>query len=98
MPSMRVLLVRLFPKILGSTANRSTNNHYGQGSKGHSQLGTNVSVGRAKDFISLPKDQKTIMYSQSYDVDLEDETHLVPMSDLPAGYGKSRSQESNIGG
>lgn len=46
----------------------------------------------------LPADKKTIMYPQSYDVDLEDETHLVPIKDLAAEYGNSRSQASNIGG
>ncbi|KAG0647987.1 hypothetical protein D0Z07_5878 [Hyphodiscus hymeniophilus] len=98
MPSMRVLLVRLFPKYLTSTANRSGNKYYGHGSQGHSRLGTNVSVSRAKELPSVPKDQKSIMFSQSYEVDMEDETRLVPMNDLPAGYGKSRSQGSSIEG
>jgi hypothetical protein len=96
MPSLRVLLVRIFPKLRGTTRNTSTNNYYAKGS--HNRIGTNVSVGRAKDLPPLPIDNKTIMYSQSYDVDLEDETHLVPMNNLPAGYGKSRSQGSSIGG
>jgi hypothetical protein len=95
MPSLRVLLVRIFPKILGSTRNTSANKYYAQGS--HNRVGANVSVGQSKDLPPLPIDNKTIMYSQSYDVDLEDETHLVPMNNLPAGYGKSRSQESSIG-
>lgn len=92
---MRVLLVRIFPKILG-TSHRSTNKYYDQGS--HNRMGTNVSIGRGKDLPAIPPDKKTIMYSQSYDVDLEDETHLVPMNDLPVGFGKSRSQASSIGG
>lgn len=95
MPSLRVLLVRIFPKFLGTTRNTSANEYYTQGS--HNRMGANVSVGRSKDLPALPIDNKTIMYSQSYNVDLEDEAHLVSMDDLPAGYGKSRSQGSSIG-
>lgn len=95
MPSLRVLLVRIFPKILATTRNTSTNKYYAQSS--HDRIGANVSVGRSKDLPAPPIDNKTIMYSQSYDVDLEDETHLVAMNDLPAGYGKSRSHGGSIG-
>ena len=92
MPSMRVLLVRLFPRLLGST-NRSTNNYYAQASRSQSRLGTNVSASRGKD-LTTRTDQKIITYSQSFDVDLEDEAHLVPMKDMPTDYGKLRSQSS----
>ena len=95
MPSLRVLLVRIFPKILGTTRNTSAKEYYAQGS--HNRIGANVSVGRSKDLPALPTDDKTIMFSQSYGVDLEDVAHLVSMVDLPAGHGKSRSQESSVG-
>lgn len=95
MPSIRILLVRVFPRILGTTKNTSTNEYYTQGS--HNRIGANVSVGRSKDLPAPPIDNKTIIFSQSYDVDLGDETHLVPMDDLLAGHGKSKSQGSSIG-
>ncbi|KAH9224651.1 hypothetical protein DL95DRAFT_452399 [Leptodontidium sp. 2 PMI_412] len=95
MPNLRVLLVRIFPKILGTTRNASANKYNAQGS--HSRIGANVSVGRSKDLPTPPINNKTIMYSRSYDVDLGDETHLVHMNDLLAGYGRSRSHGSSIG-
>ena len=93
MPSFRVLLVRLAPKIFGST-HASRNNYYASGSHSRlggkgSKIGANVSVGRSqKDLPPTPIDNKSIMFSRSYDVDLEDE---VPLKDLP-------SQGSSIGG
>jgi hypothetical protein len=81
MPNLQILLVRVFPKVLRSTRNDTTNKYYAQGSR--NRMGTNVSVGRSKDLPVPPKYSKTIMYSQSYEVDLEDETHLVSMVDLP---------------
>lgn len=95
MPSLRVLLVRFLPKVFGSS-NASRNNYYASGSHHRiggtgSKVGANVSVGNSKALPPTPIDKKTIMFSQSYDVDVEDETHLVPMKDL-------RSQGSSIGG
>ena len=97
MPSLRVLLVRIFPKLLGTTRNTSANEYYPQGSR--NTIGANVSVGRSKDLPDIPIDNKSIVYSRSYNVDLEDEAQLVSVSmdDLPAGHGKSRSQGSSIG-
>lgn len=96
MPSVRVLLVRLAPKLFGSN-NASKNKYYGTGSQSRtggmgSKIGANVSVGHSsKDLPPTPPDNKTIMFSQSYDVDLEDETRLVPLHNL-------QHQSSSISG
>lgn len=73
MPNMRILLVGIFPKIFG-TGNNSLNKYY---NNENARMGTNVSVGRGKVFPLVPVDKKAIIYSQSYDVDVEDEARLV---------------------
>jgi hypothetical protein len=82
MPSLRVLFVRLFPKLLGSS-NTSKNNYYGGGSQ--NRVGPRVTIGNPKDFTRMPADSKSIMFSQSYDVERDDETYLVPMNKMPGG-------------
>ncbi|KAH7410677.1 CFEM domain-containing protein [Cadophora sp. MPI-SDFR-AT-0126] len=89
MPSLRVLLVRLFPKVMGSTRNKSAGYH-AEGSRSGIGMGANVSIGRGKDLAPPSKDSKSIMYSQSYNVDLEDESSLVQLKELPAGYSMGR--------
>lgn len=91
MPSIRVLLVRWLPVVFG-TNNASSNKYYATGSNnrvGTSKISTKVSARRSKDLPPTPIDKNTIMFTQSYDVDLEDETHLVPMGNLRIGYQSS---------
>lgn len=96
MPSLRILLVKIFPKILSTTRNGSKSDYYAHGS--HHRIGANVSVGKSRDVPAPAKDSKAIMYSQSYDVDLEDETYLVPMDNLPPAMPeKSRRKGGSIG-
>ena len=91
MPSIRVLLVRWLPVVFG-TNNASSNKYYATGSNnraGSSKISANVSAGRSKDLPPTPIDKNSIMFTQSYDVDLEDDTHLVPMENLRIGYRSS---------
>ncbi|CZR67823.1 related to integral membrane protein PTH11 [Phialocephala subalpina] len=95
MPSMRLLLVRLFPKILGSTQN--SNKQY---VNSHGRITGNSSLGRS-DKISIPSepDENTIVYSQTYtvrygDPETGDEVQLVPLGDLDPETGKMSSRAS----
>jgi hypothetical protein len=84
MPSLRVLLVRLFPKLLGTAD--PTNKYYAQNSQNYTggDLSTNRS-GKPSTPRQSPGDG--IQYSQSYMVQYgnqweHDEAHLVQMDDL----------------
>lgn len=80
MPSLRVLLVYLFPKILGTTQ-RTNTGYYMQNSG--SRPGGNASTNRSHHIsLNRPPDKSDTMHSQTYAVDRvktwdHDETHLV---------------------
>jgi hypothetical protein len=86
MPSMRVLLVRLFPRLFGTIQN-STNKYYVNNSS--NLMGT----GPTKSLSAGQLEQSGIKYSKSYTLQYgnqweNDETYLVPMGDLtPAKLG-----------
>ena len=97
MPSMRVLLVRLFPKLLGSTQH-SNAKYY---ANSHSHVGGNISINKSSKSANASQtgNENGITYSQTYTVRYggqfeHDETHLVQMSDLDAEVMKSTSRIS----
>jgi hypothetical protein len=95
MPSLRVLLVRLFPKLLGTTQ-RSNNGYYVNNS--HSHIGGNISVNRPdKSLNSSQADGSDgITYSQTYIVQWgeHDGAKSMQMSDLDIEAMKSSSRVS----
>jgi len=94
MPSLRILLVRVFPKLRG-TSNRSNNQYY---AKNHSQRGGNISVIRATA-SSGPPDNNKITYERSYTVQREleeDETQLVELTELGSMKSPARVREQEI--
>ncbi|KAF4635577.1 hypothetical protein G7Y89_g2516 [Cudoniella acicularis] len=83
MPNLRVLLVRAFPKFLGSSNNSK---HYLKNS--HSQMGGNISVN--KPGKSLQGSVSGITYSQTYSVKYanqrdQDEAELIEMNNFSKG-------------
>ena len=98
MPSLRVLLVRLFPKVLGSTQH-ATDKYYA-----HNVRGQGVAIASA-DPSNEPSttgqhNKNGIMYSQSYSVQHgsgweSDETSLVQLSNLDAAHSKSREGQKS---
>jgi hypothetical protein len=103
MPSLRVLLVRLFPKLLGTTQHSKTNRYYVDNS--HSRIGGNISANRGgKSLISSQNQSQQdvngdgITYSQAYSVQWaeqggeHDETKSMQMSDLDTEAMKSSSR------
>ena len=95
MPSLRVLLVRLFPKVLGSTQQPSDKYYANNRSRG----AVVASANRSNE-SSIPGGQPNkngIIYSQSYSVQHgsgweSDETSLVQMGDLESS--KPRHDQS----
>jgi hypothetical protein len=96
MPSLRILLVRLFPKLLGSTNQHSGAQYYANNKHSIHQSGGNISVGRpVKSLNSSQYDSNgdRITYSTTYTVEYgeHDEAKLVPMNDLNIRGLKSKS-------
>lgn len=95
MPSIRVLLLRLFPKLLGTTQN--SNGYYVSNS--HNHIGGNISVDRPGKSLNSSQrggDVDGITYSQTYIVHWgeHDETKSTQMSDLDPDAMKSSSRVS----
>ena len=101
MPSLRLLLVRLFPKMWGSTQqqSRTENKHYIK--HGHTANGGNISVVRPRVksamLNSKGMDADRIAYEQSYTVHHgdqwdQDESKLIEMSDLESESMKSSTK------
>jgi hypothetical protein len=94
MPSLRIMLVRMFPKMLGSTK-EATNNYVKYGSRSHGIGGASaVRSGLGKSQHS--KDQQTITYTKSFTVQHgdSDEASLVQMDEFGPNGGKVKS--SNV--
>ena len=93
MPSLRILLVRLFPKILGTSRryypNYASNTGRNTNKNRSRQLGTNATT--EADTTSRPVESRGITYQRTYDVQYgdSDETHLVHMKDLDAKSARS---------
>ncbi|KAK2044521.1 CFEM domain-containing protein [Colletotrichum somersetense] len=100
LPSIRVIFVGLFPKILGSTRTGGSQaakyyiNSSGNGRSRNRTLGSEAKVrtldresgGGSSSSASSPKG---IMYTKEYAVDYHDETSLVPMRGMEAGSSKT---------
>jgi hypothetical protein len=94
MPSMRVLLVRLFPKLLGTT-NHSTNNYYVNNSNNRIGAGQNKQLNYGKHGeigIKLSKSY-TVQYGNQWE---GDETSLVPMGVLASAKSNSGISVSEV--
>jgi hypothetical protein len=92
MPSLRVILVRMFPKILGSTK-EATHNYAKYGSRSGMGGASAVRSGLGK---SGSKDPHTITYTKTFAVQHgdSDETSLVQMDEFGPKSTKPRS--SNV--
>ncbi|KAK1984978.1 CFEM domain-containing protein [Colletotrichum cereale] len=99
MPSIRVILVRLFPKILGTTrtgASQAAKYYMHSSSNARSR---NRTLGNEAKIRTLDRESgasstggnspKGIMYTKEYAVDYHDETSLVHMRELEAGSSKT---------
>jgi len=104
MPAIRIILVRLFPKVLGSTQYGSTNQNYAkydshQPSLGHS--GNHASALRSRRGNEAPGlesiNANGITYTKTFEVQHgdNDEEHLVQMDELSVKGVKVRSSGSS---
>lgn len=99
MPSLRVLLVGLFPKLLGTTQHSNAKYYVNS----HSHEGGNNSVNRYGKSVKASRTNENedgITYSQTFTVQYQnqfehDETRLVQLSDLDAEAMKSTSRISD---
>ncbi|OJJ50368.1 hypothetical protein ASPZODRAFT_149708 [Penicilliopsis zonata CBS 506.65] len=73
MPTMRVILVRLFPRLMGST--RSDPRHYYE--SGSRSRGRNRSTTRRSGFPSIPQGKDGIVRSMTYTVDYGDDEEVI---------------------
>ncbi|KAH7327466.1 CFEM domain-containing protein [Rhexocercosporidium sp. MPI-PUGE-AT-0058] len=105
MPTLRLLLVRLFPKIMGSTQLSRTGNNYYNSTHGHTANGGNISVvrptGRSADETDTETNDGAIRYQQSYTVHHDDqwdqdESKLIEMSDLDIAKSPVKTRTKNI--
>ncbi|KXH27473.1 CFEM domain-containing protein [Colletotrichum salicis] len=95
MPSIRVILVGFFPKLLGTTR-RGTSaaaKYYiqssGNGRSRNRTLGNDAKVRTVDRDSGLSSSPNGIMYTKEYTVDYHDETSLVHMRELEAGSSKT---------
>ncbi|GKT43042.1 satratoxin biosynthesis SC1 cluster protein 4 [Colletotrichum spaethianum] len=96
MPSIRVILVSFFPKIMGSTRNGTSNaaKYYiqssGNGRSRNRTLGNEAKIKTMdRESGSSSGSPNGIMYTKEYAVDYHDETSLVHMRELEAGSSKT---------
>jgi hypothetical protein len=103
MPSLRLLLVRLFPKMLGSTQQQSGIENKQYSTHSHTANGGTISVVRPRGKFPRPNskamDADRITYEQSYTVHHsdqwdQDESKLIEMSDLESESVKSPTKVS----
>ncbi|KAL5379990.1 hypothetical protein DPSP01_008028 [Paraphaeosphaeria sporulosa] len=101
MPALRLILVRIFPRALGSTQYASNQYYakYGTNRSGAFKSGHNASVGRSQmghDDAFASKNANAITYTTTFEVRHgDDEEQLVPMDDLSAKGHKVRSSGSS---
>lgn len=97
---MRVILVRFFPKVLGSTRNAS-NQHYAKygsrsGPKGHNVMTSN---GLASNTGKEANDRNGITFTKTFEVEHggkeADEINLVEMDDFSGKGSKVKSGNSS---
>ena len=97
LPTLRVILVRMFPSILGSTRGTTQTNYakYGSRSQG---MGAGASVLRSRKQNSSTGDANTITYTKTFAVQHgdNDETSLVHLDDFSGKTPKVRSSNTSI--
>lgn len=102
MPTLRLILVRLFPKALGSTSYNTSNQYYakyGTGrsaalKSGHNASASGTRMGHEDGFAG--KSANAITYTTTFEVRHgEDEEQLVQMDDLSAKGHRVRSSGSS---
>lgn len=97
MPSIRLLLVRLFPKVFGTTMH-STHGYHRSNSHNQSLAITSLNTSQSSKPSKLSEvPENGIQFSQSYDVHYgkrwdNDETNLVPLENLNAKSMKSSNR------
>jgi hypothetical protein len=99
MPSLRLLLIRVLPKVFGTTQ-RTKNQYYINSNHNHQQ--GNISVSKpSKSFNSSQAEEGGITYSQTYTVQYanrpreQDETELIEMKGFKTRAMKSESRVSD---
>ena len=70
MPAIRVILVRLFPKVMGNTTRSNTNQQYSLKCATAGQYGTGSKVATNRSFAG--GDQSFITYTKTFDVQREE--------------------------
>jgi hypothetical protein len=97
MPSIRVIFVRMFPKILGTT--KENTREYGKyGSRSYNLGGTSaVRSGLGKN-PTVTTDPHAITYTKTFEVQHgdSDETSLVQMNEFETKSSKARSVNTSI--
>lgn len=92
---MRVILVRLFPKILGTTHDSSLRKGYYNTTNRSRSRGAIQHLGPTSQSNSAPAD-KSIVYTKTYNVEYDDEASLVPLETLPAAHGRSQNGSNSF--
>lgn len=97
MPSLRLLLVKLFPKVLGGSTNARSQYHM----SGADPSRNNAKSGTKNSNLSQSRDGGGILYSKSYTVEYQkdhDEASLVRMEELaPKGVVSATSSRLSNG-
>jgi hypothetical protein len=96
MPSLRVIFVRMFPKILGTT--KDNTREYGKyGSRSHNLGGTSAVRSGLGRSANTDTDPHAITYTKTFEVQHgdNDETSLVQMDELRPKTSKGRSSTTS---
>ncbi|PVH81289.1 hypothetical protein DL98DRAFT_559877 [Cadophora sp. DSE1049] len=107
MPTIRILLVSLFPKIMGTTQLSRTPNKYYNSSRGqHTATGGNISVVRPRGKSTSENDtdmevEDGIRYQQTYTVRHDnqwdhDESNLIQMNDMDGKKASVKVKAANV--
>jgi hypothetical protein len=96
MPSLRVIFVRMFPKILGTTKD-NTKNYENYGSRSHTLGGTSAIRSGLNKNQGSSTDPHTIVYTKTFAVQHgdSDETSLVQMDEFGPKSSKPRSSNTS---
>lgn len=95
LPSLRVIFVRVFPNIFGTTQNTNQNQYAKYGSNGQGLGGSAMKSGRHGSSKN-PSALNTITYTKSFTIQRgdSDETSLVHLDEFGHGHKKSKVQSS----
>ena len=99
MPALRVILVRCFPKVFGTTKGTSQPYHaYGSRSQGMKRGGSALGSGMGRSANTSGRDPHTITYTKTFEVQHtdNDETSLVQMDEFGPKKPKVQSSSTSI--